>query len=70
MQLRQPRGLRRGPDTDAFYALDDEAKWAPSHGRQVKQKKETGAIGLAGLERNPARLRQPPLCNSGHQTKD
>lgn len=38
MQLGQPWGLRRGPDTDAFYALDDEAKWAPSHGRQVKQK--------------------------------
>lgn len=38
MQLGQPFGLRRRPDTDAFYAQDDEAKWAPSHGRQVKQK--------------------------------
>lgn len=38
MQLGQPCGLRRRPDTDAFYAGDDEAKWAPSHGRQVKQK--------------------------------
>lgn len=38
MRLGQPLGLRRGPGTDAFYALDDEAKWAPSHGRQVKQK--------------------------------
>lgn len=38
MRLGQPCGLRRRPDTDAFYARDDEAKWAPSHGRQVKQK--------------------------------
>lgn len=38
MPLGQPLGLRRRPDTDAFYARDDEAKWAPSHGRQVKQK--------------------------------
>ena len=38
MRLGQPFGLRRRPDTDAFYAWDDEANWAPSHGRQVKQK--------------------------------
>lgn len=29
MRLGQPCGLRRRPDTDAFYALDDEAKWGP-----------------------------------------
>lgn len=38
MRLGQPLGLRRRPDTNAFYVWDDEAKWAPSHGRQVKQK--------------------------------
>lgn len=37
MRLGQPCGLRRRSDTDVFYARDDEAKWAPSHGRQVKQ---------------------------------
>lgn len=70
MRLGQLCGLRRRPDTNAFYAQDDEAKWAPSHGRQVKQK-SLWAIGLAGLKRNPVQQRrQPPLCNSSRQTKD
>lgn len=38
MGFGQPFGVRRRPDSNVFYARDDEAKWAPSHGRQVKQK--------------------------------
>lgn len=37
MWIGQPFGLRRRPDTNTFYAGDDEAKRAPS---QVKQKKK------------------------------
>lgn len=69
MCLGQPFGLWRRPDTNAFYARDDEAERAPSHGRQVKQK--AWAIGLRGLERNPVQWRrQPPLSNSSRLTKD
>lgn len=51
MRLGQPCGLRRRPDTDAFYALDDEAKWAPSHGSQVKQKasEQSASEGWSGI---------------------
>ena len=40
MRFGQPFGLRRRPNTGAFYVRDDEAKRAPSHGHQVKQKKK------------------------------
>lgn len=56
MQPGQLCGLRRRPDTDAFYAPDDEAKWAPSHGRQVKQKasEQSASKGWSGIQCNSA----------------
>lgn len=52
MRHGQPLGLGRRPDADTFYARDDEAKWAPSHSGQVKQKasERSASEGWSGIQ--------------------